>query len=204
MVRYPENETYAVASYTAVDPEGDAVAWSLSGADKALFTIVGGVLSFGATPDFEGPGDNEYDVVVVASDGDLFGTEAVTVSVANVDEAGAAALSPSVPQVDSDVVASVADPDGIVGAPEWRWGRSTNRSSWSPIDGEASAVYTPDAGDVGHWLRATASYTDGHGPVKQAAAVSGAAGGAVHDERPAGVPRYRDRALRGREHPRWT
>ena len=175
VVRYPENETYAVASYTAIDPEGDAVEWSLSGADMALFTIVGGVLSFGATPDFEGPGDNEYEVVVVASDGDLTGTAAVTVSVDNVDETGAASLAPSEPQVGSDVVASVADPDGIVGAPEWSWGRSTNRSSWSLIDGEASAVYTPGAGDVGHWLRATASYTDGHGSVKQAAAVSGAA-----------------------------
>ena len=175
VVRYPENETYAVASYTAIDPEGDAVEWSLSGTDMALFTIVGGVLSFGATPDFEGPGDNEYDVVVVASDGELTGTAAVTVSVANVDETGEALLAPSEPQVGSGVMASVTDPDGIVGAPEWRWGRSTNRSSWSLIDGEASSVYTPGAGDVGHWLRATASYTDGHPSVKQAAAVSGAA-----------------------------
>ena len=172
---HEENDSDSVGFYTATDPDRDAVEWSLSGPDEALFTIVGGVLRFGAPPDFEGPGDNEYRVVVEATDGDLVGTAAVTVYVINDDEPEAASLSPSEPEVDRGVAASVADPDGIVSAVLWRWERSTNRSSWNLIDGEASAVYTPGAGDVGHWLRATASYTDGHGSAKQAAAVSGAA-----------------------------
>ena len=43
---YAENGTDPVATYTAVDPEGAAIAWSLSGADAPLFSIEGGVLAF--------------------------------------------------------------------------------------------------------------------------------------------------------------
>ena len=50
---YAENGTGSVATYTAVDPEGVAVKWSLSGDDKADFTIAGGVLAFVKSPDFE-------------------------------------------------------------------------------------------------------------------------------------------------------
>ena len=91
VANHEENDPDAVESYTVTDPEDDPVEWSLSGPDKALFTIVGGVLRFGATPDFEGPGDNEYHVVVEAADDDpdnmLTGTWAVTVNVTGVNEA---------------------------------------------------------------------------------------------------------------------
>ena len=52
-ISYAENGTDPVATYTAVDPEGVAVKWSLSGADAADFTIEGGVLAFVKSPDFE-------------------------------------------------------------------------------------------------------------------------------------------------------
>ena len=54
---YAENGTGSVATYTAVDPEGAAIAWSLSGDDAADFTIAGGVLAFVKSPDFEKPTD---------------------------------------------------------------------------------------------------------------------------------------------------
>ena len=47
----------SVATYTAVDPEGVAIKWSLSGDDAADFTIAGGVLAFVKSPDFEKPAD---------------------------------------------------------------------------------------------------------------------------------------------------
>ena len=59
-VDYAENGTGTVATYTAADPEDDSarprkpLAWSLEGADAALFTISkGGVLTFKQPPDYE-------------------------------------------------------------------------------------------------------------------------------------------------------
>ena len=46
-----------MATYTADDPEGAAIAWSLSGADKSLFSIEGGVLAFVKSPNFEAAKD---------------------------------------------------------------------------------------------------------------------------------------------------
>ena len=50
---YAEKGTGSVATYTAVDPEGAAVKWSLGGDDDAAFTIAGGVLAFVKSPNFE-------------------------------------------------------------------------------------------------------------------------------------------------------
>ena len=47
-----------------------------------------------------------------------------------------------------------------------------DKNTWDPITGAASNAYTPVDGDVGYYLRAAASYTDGHGPNKNAQAVS--------------------------------
>ena len=45
-IEYAENGTDPVATYTAVDPEGAAIKWSLSGTDASVFSIEGGVLAF--------------------------------------------------------------------------------------------------------------------------------------------------------------
>ena len=55
---YAENGTGSVATYTAEDPEGAEVKWSLSGDDAADFTIEGGVLAFVKSPNFEMPKDS--------------------------------------------------------------------------------------------------------------------------------------------------
>ena len=169
--------TVAVESFNARDPEGDGVEWLLSGLDGGDFEIVGGSLRFGSPPDFEARGGsagggNTYVVTVEASDGDLTGSVGVEVTVVNVDEPGAVSLGSVQPQAGSALQASVTDPDGIVGSVSWVWERSANRNSWSALSGAASAAYTPKAGDVGMWLRATASYNDGQGSSKSASAVS--------------------------------
>lgn len=54
----------------AIDPEGTAVVFSLSGIDSGLFTLdSAGALRFGTAPDFEGPGDNNYTVTISATSG---------------------------------------------------------------------------------------------------------------------------------------
>ena len=66
---YAENGTAAVATFRAEDPEGESITWTLTGADAADFSIENGMLRFRSSPDFEGAGDNAYEVVVQASDG---------------------------------------------------------------------------------------------------------------------------------------
>ena len=66
---HEENSSGTIARYSADDPEGSAVEWSLSGADSEKFTITAsGVLAFADPPDFEARADsnrdNRYQVIV--------------------------------------------------------------------------------------------------------------------------------------------
>ncbi|MGH3372583.1 MAG: PKD domain-containing protein, partial [Nocardioidaceae bacterium] len=89
-----ENQT-AVTDVDATDPDaGDTVTYSKAGgADQAAFQInsSSGVLTFVSAPNFEQPTDvgqnNVYEVTVQASDGSLADTQAISVTVTNVNEA---------------------------------------------------------------------------------------------------------------------
>ena len=89
---YDENGTGDVATYTAIDPEGDSnIAWSLAGPDWGDFDITGGVLTFKNVPDYERPadsgGNNQYEVIVQATDSNnKRGELHLDVIVTNVDE----------------------------------------------------------------------------------------------------------------------
>ena len=77
-----------VGSIAASDPEGDQLEYELSGSDSVKFSIDSeGYLSFLESPDFEAPADsdsdNEYDLVVSASDNSSSAEVAVTVAVTN-------------------------------------------------------------------------------------------------------------------------
>ena len=82
-----ENQTAAYEA--ATDADGDALVYSLSGTDAALFTINAntGEVSFIAAPDFEMPGDadgdNVYDITVTASDGTNSTNHNVAITVTN-------------------------------------------------------------------------------------------------------------------------
>ena len=174
-VSYAENGTASVASYTAADPENATITWTLSGDDSDDFSIsAAGALSFNNSPDFETPADadtdNIYQVTVEASDGTTAKvTLAVTVTVTNADEVGAVAQSPAQPVVGMALTATLTDPDGSVSALTWVWAGSTDGSTaWTDISSATAASYTPVTDDVGEYLRATASYTDGHASGKSA------------------------------------
>ena len=90
-VRYAENGTDAVATYTAVGPESASATWSLSGDDAGDFNISrSGVLTFRSSPDYGTPTDantnNVYMVTVEADDGTYMDSLNVTVTVSEVDE----------------------------------------------------------------------------------------------------------------------
>ena len=104
-ITYAENGTGAVATFTATDPEGESITWSVSGGDMEHFALENGVLRFKSSPDFEMAADddtdNTYEVTIVASDGgeDTTAMKEVTVEVTNVDEDGTVTLSTLQPQV---------------------------------------------------------------------------------------------------------
>ncbi len=186
-VRYAENRTDAVETYTASDDEDDkagkAITWTLDGEDVTYFTIPDGVLSFMESPDYEdakgGATDetaNTYEVIVVATDSSG-GTdiEAVTVEVTNVDEDGRLTLLNRQPVDGVAMFTELTDIDGLTSAPTWKWEKSTSRSSssgWAVIDGETDAMYTPKPADLNNYLRATVTYTDPQGGGKSEMAVS--------------------------------
>ena len=161
------------APVTATDPDtGDTPAYTLGGTDANIFDIneSTGQLQTQAALDYETK--SSYTVTVTASDGALTATVDVTVTVTNIDEAGTVTLSTDQPTARAEITAALTDPDeGVTGA-AWQWERSSDgNTDWAGI-GTSSPSYTPVDGDVGYHLRATASYTDGHGPGKTAQAAS--------------------------------
>ena len=88
-----ENST-AVTTVTATDADaGSTLTYSITGgADAAKFSIdaATGALSFVSAPDYETPtdagGNNVYDVVVQVSDGTLTDSQAIAVTVTNVND----------------------------------------------------------------------------------------------------------------------
>ena len=120
-VRVAENQTEA---YTAVatHADGDPLSYSLSGTDAALFTIdpTTGAVSFIAPPDFENAGDaggnNVYDIIVTASDGTNDTTQAVAITVTDVNDNDPVFTSPATASVAenqrSAYTAVVTDADG--------------------------------------------------------------------------------------------
>ncbi|MEL7200623.1 MAG: PQQ-dependent sugar dehydrogenase [Pseudomonadota bacterium] len=86
-VDVPELVDAAFYTASATDADGDPISFSLTGgADAAAFTLDGsGALSFISLPDFEVPGDangdNVYEVVLTASDGQATGSQTVEITV---------------------------------------------------------------------------------------------------------------------------
>ena len=111
------------------------------------------------------------------------------VTVTNVDEAGEVTLPTLQPQEGVEITATLTDADNITtDTTKWQWSRSTRATGgWTDIEDDPTtsadesmtaktAAYMPSGDDVGMYLRATATYTDGHcepcAPKKTAQAIS--------------------------------
>ena len=173
-IGYEENGRVLVAGYSATGPNATNVSWSLSGPDAGDFSISrAGQLTFRRSPNFETPADsntdNTYEITVTARSGSDRDELEVTVNVTNLDEEGEVALSPARGTVGGRITATLTDLDGTATGLDWDWARSEDGATgWTNISGVNSNSYTPDSGDVGYYLRATANYTDPEGPGKSA------------------------------------
>ena len=153
---------------TATESEGKQLSYSLGGEDAALFSIdpeTGQILlGSGVVLDYES-GRRTYtvDVVVSSSVGGISRTS-VTVAVTNVDEPGTIFVSSDTGlMAGATLTARLTDPDGGVTGEAWPWQRSTDGTTWTDIEGAASASYSLTTADAGILLRAAVSYADALG-----------------------------------------
>jgi Ca2+-binding RTX toxin-like protein len=157
-VAVAENGT-AVATVAARDPDGGAVSNAIAGgADAARFTIdpTTGALAFVAAPNFEAPADsganNVYDVIVSASDGSFTDSQALAISVVNVNEAlaitsngGGSTAMLSVGENNRAVATIIAaDPDGTAATYSIVGGADSARFTINPQTGLLQFVSAPD------------------------------------------------------------
>ena len=165
----------------AEDPEGDTLTYSLSGTDAGAFTIITstGQLRTKEALDFETT--STYSVTVEVHDGrdgsgnpstSVDDTQDVTITIENVEEQGVVTLTTLTGVIQARVVvtAELEDDDRPTGV-SWQWSQSPNgRTDWVNIG--TGDTYTTTLADAGKYIRATASYTDGHGSNKTALKVS--------------------------------
>jgi serralysin len=90
---FAENSTGTAYTATATDVDaGTTLTYTLGGTDSALFNIsaTSGAVTFKVSPDYEAPTDaganNVYDITVTASDGSLTATQAVAITVTNLND----------------------------------------------------------------------------------------------------------------------
>ncbi len=171
-IQYAENGASPLGTFVAYDQDGGIVEWSVSGPDRDLFTIDGGVLRFREPPDYEDPqsslGGNVYMLTVRAGRGASY----LEVTVTDVDEAGTVIIDRPQPQVIRPLSATLTDEDAGVTISGWQWARSGDAVTWTDIEGETSQRRIPTRADEGMYLRATVTYSDKFGSGKTASAVS--------------------------------
>ena len=172
-ITYAENDTDAVDTYFVSG--GGSATWTLEGADSGVFSIgdsgASRMLGFMSAPDYEAPADdgtdNTYLVTIRVDGGGEMATLDITVIVTNEEEDGSVVLSLTSPAVDDAVTAVLTDPDGGITNVIWLWETSPDMVTWSTATGAvttvgALSIYTIVEDDVDDYLRATASYEDGH------------------------------------------
>ncbi|NOU24684.1 MAG: hypothetical protein HOO90_04020, partial [Methylotenera sp.] len=178
-VSFAENSPASVTTIVATDADVPAqtLVYSISGgADAGLFNIdsATGALTFASSPNFEAPtdagADNVYDVVVEVSDGIATDTQALAVTVTNVDEARTGSVNivnyTPRPTGNANVVTisaanTIADPDVPALVPSYQWQRSVNNGvTWTDIVGATNATLDNQSNIT---ARVVSTYTDPFG-----------------------------------------
>ena len=159
----------------AEDTEDDTLVYTLVGTDAAAFTIVEGTGQLRTMEPLDFETKSTYTFTIEVHDGldgmgqpstSIDDTQSVTITLENQEEPGTVTLTTDTATIQArvEVTAELIDGDGPSGI-DWQWSRSPNgRTGWVNISAARSARYTPTLGeDAGNYIRATATYTDGHG-----------------------------------------
>ena len=101
-----ENQT-AIGSVSASDPDGDSLTYSISGSEINISSS--GVLTFAAAPDYETK--TSYTATVTVSDGTDSVTQAITVTITDVDET----VPNAAPTISSSATFSLAENNTNIG-----------------------------------------------------------------------------------------
>ena len=160
----------------AFDDGGERLTYTLDGPDAAAFDLfVANQFRTKAELDYETKDSYRFVVSVRDSrnaageaDTETDDTIEVTITVVDLDEAGTVTLTGTPAQLREELTAALHDEDGRLHGITWRWARSDDQVTWTDIDMETSERYTPGTDDWKKYLRATATYTDGHGSGKSA------------------------------------
>ena len=173
----------AVAQLDTSDLDNHALVIGIRRSARFPFTVVAGQIELKSdeTLDFETVAS--YDLTVRVRDDLNEANEAdtewddeiaITIQVSNVEEAGVVSLGSSNPQVGTAMTATLTDADDSISNLTWQWQTANiaTTTNWSDITGATSSTYTPATADSGKFLRAQASYDDGEGTDKTAAAVA--------------------------------
>lgn len=150
--------TALVLDVAASDADGDALSFSLSGADASLFSIDdNGLLSFASTPNFEAPeddgGDNVYNLVLMVSDGSASDSLAIIVTVTN-DESDDFQLTASAFDTGTSIplIHACADLGGNNYSPQLSWRNAPESTdSYALIIDDETAPCGTDANACVHW-----------------------------------------------------
>ena len=163
----PRSGTMLTASLSDDDGNVRAITWrwSRSMTMDGTFMDIDGATMMTYTPV---EGDGGYYLMATATYTDAYGSgmsAKATTGPVTPDRPGTVTLSMSHPVVDTAI--TLSDPDGMITGTTWQWSKSmTMDGTFMDIDGATMMSYTPMAADEGYHLKATASYTDGHGSGK--------------------------------------
>ena len=150
-VIYAECGTGSVGSYSASDPGGGSITWSLPNTtfetDRGHFDISSsGVLTFDSSPDYEDPedhnGDNIYKVTVRASDGSLTDDRNVTITVTNGAPTISGSSSRSYAEGGTGTVGSYSASDPCGGSITWSLPDTFFETDRNDFDISSSGVLT--------------------------------------------------------------
>ena len=176
--RVDENATPGqnVTAITAIDPEGATpLTFTIDADNAASFELVRNSGGTQAQLRTKVQLDHEATPTLtvgfsVADPGGASTSDTLVVTVNNLEEAGSVTVDPEPAALESELTATIEDPDGGVTNATWSWySGDAPAGPWgTPISGVTSHTYTPVTADLGRYLRVVAFYTDAQGPGKTA------------------------------------
>ncbi len=175
-------EEAVIAQLETTDLDGDTLSYEMTPATGHPFQLDGEQIELASGESLDYEGTDSYGLTLRVRDGkdedgnaDLSWDDEITVTidVTNVDEAGAITLDSAHPQVNTEIGATLTDPDGVDfsngNQVSWVVERSSDASDWSQVSqtntSSASYGYTPVTADTDMYLRFTATYRDGYDTV---------------------------------------